>query len=78
MTRVQCHIALRLYMNSLGNAQHTTGSRVTGTPTRKTLHQGTPHLHHLLNSTGGWKSKASVSTLMVGTSQVLGTYDMKG
>jgi hypothetical protein len=50
---------------------------VARTPTRRTVHQGTPHLHHLLNDIGGMKSKASMSTLMVDTPQVLGTYDRK-
>jgi hypothetical protein len=50
---------------------------VVGTPARRTLHQGTPCLHHLLNNIGGMESKASMSTFMVGTLQVLGTYDMK-
>jgi hypothetical protein len=49
-----------------------------GTPARRTIHRGTPYLHHLLNIIGGMKSKATMSTLMVGTPQVLGTYDMKG
>jgi hypothetical protein len=58
-------------------AQHTTSSRVVETPARRTLHRGTPHLHHLMNIIGGMESKVSVSTLIVGTPQALGTYDMK-
>jgi hypothetical protein len=50
---------------------------VVGTPARRTLHRGTLHLHHLLNNIGGMKSKASVSTLMIGTPHVLRTYDIK-
>jgi hypothetical protein len=57
--------------------QHVTGSRSIGTPARRSPRQGTPYLHHLLNIIGGRESKASLSTLMVGTLQVLGTYDMK-
>jgi hypothetical protein len=51
---------------------------VIGTPARRSPHQGTPHLHHLLNSIGGEESKASMSTLMVGTLQVMEKYVMKG
>jgi hypothetical protein len=52
---------------------------VVGTPSRITCHQETPcHLQHLLNNIVSMESKASVNTLMVGTPQVLGTYDMYG
>jgi hypothetical protein len=78
ITRVYCLITSRLNKNSHNNAQHNTGSQEEGTPARRTLHQGTPHLRHLMNNNGGMARKASVSTLMVGTLQVLGTYDMNG
>jgi hypothetical protein len=56
---------------------HTTGSWVVGTPARRTRHQRTPrHLQHLLNNIVDMESKANVSTLMVGTPQVLETHDM--
>jgi hypothetical protein len=67
---------IRLNMTLSIEPNNTTGSRATGTPARRLPRQGTPHHHHLLNSLGGKESKASVSTLMVGTPQVLGTYDM--
>jgi hypothetical protein len=65
-------------MNSLDNVYHTTCNRVIEKPARRTPHQGTPHLHHLLNNIGGRKSKASTNTLMVNTPHVLGIYDMMG
>jgi hypothetical protein len=53
---------------------HTTDSCVVGTPARQTRHQRTPcRLQHVLNSIVSTESKASVSTLMVRTLQVLGT-----
>jgi hypothetical protein len=61
---------------TLAETQHTTGSWEVGTPARRAIHQGTPHRHHLLNNIVDMESKASMSTLMVDTPQVLGTYDM--
>jgi hypothetical protein len=71
------HYNQDLNMTLAETRQHSTGSWEVGTPARRTHHQGTPHrLQHLPNIIVSMESKASVSTLMVGTLQVLGTNDM--
>jgi hypothetical protein len=50
-------------------------SRATGIPAKRTPRQATPHLCHPLNNIGDEGNKASVSTLIIGTLQVLGIYD---